>query len=330
MSEPAAKPVEGAGEDSSLTPAERGRIVAHAEATAVLFAIVLALAKVAVFLLTGAISILASAADSVLDVAASSINWFAVRAAAEPPDEEHSYGHGKFEAVAGVFQAGVVAAAAVYLLYSSLRRVVEHQPVENVPIGIAVMLGSVVASIFIAWNLRRAARRTGSVALAGDALHYTSDILANLATVAALGLVAATGEPLWDPLLALILTVYLLRAAWGVLKPALDILVDRQLSDAERQVVEHALQESAPPEVVGYYRLRTRTSGPRSFVDVRVVFHPEIPFPRIHDITEQMEAAVVSRFRSAEVVIHPEPLGAHGLPPESLAWRRESSPESGS
>jgi len=311
--------------DPALSAADVSHIADVAEGTAVLLAATLALVKGITFALTGSIAILASAADSLMDVAASSVNWLAVRKAAEPPDAEHSYGHGKFEAAAGVFQAGVVATAATYLSYTAIRRFWTHEQLDHLTLGIGVMAVSTAVSVLIVIILRSAARKSGSVAVAGDALHYTTDVLTNLATVAALVLVRFTGEHLWDPLIALGLTAYLLKAAMDIFNPAWKILVDHALTDSERLLVELSLQSCAPPEVVGYYNLRTRTSGRKHFADVRVVFRADVPFARIHDITEQLEADVVARFRNAEVVIHPEPLGAHDITPADLTWSRDAS-----
>jgi ferrous-iron efflux pump FieF len=306
----------------TLDAAGRARVTNRAEATAVTVAALLAIAKGTVFALTGSVSVLASCADSLFDLGASTLNWIAVRKAAEPPDADHPWGHGKFEAIAGIFQAGFVAAAALYLLVVAIKRFALPDHLDRLDLGIAVMAASTVGSVVVMLVLRAGASRTGSLALAGDALHYSTDVLTNLATIAALLLTRQTGLTFWDPLICLLITGYLLIAATGIFRQAWHVLVDRELEPDRRQLIERALQTGAPPEVLGYYLLRTRSSSHRQFADLRLVVAAETPLRRVHDITETLERAVREALAGTEVVIHPEPEGAHDRPTERLDWQR--------
>lgn len=302
-------------QDSSGGPRVYSPTTAAAFAVGAAFA--LATGKLVVAAATGALSVWASFGDSCMDVAASGINYCAIRAARAPADREHRFGHGKFESLAGIFQAGVVAAAGVFLAAKSIERLLIPRAPEQLEMGVAVMLLSTLGSLLIVIMLRQAAARTGSLALEADSLHYATDIITNAATAGGLALVRWTGRTWLDPVLALALTVYLLVAAFRIFRRALDILADRELPPEERRVVEAILQESAPPEVIAVRRVRTRTSGHTRFVEARVEIAVETTFARAHEITESLASALVERFDDVEVIIHADPSGVwdHVEPP---------------
>ncbi|HEX8921439.1 MAG TPA: cation diffusion facilitator family transporter, partial [Pyrinomonadaceae bacterium] len=194
------------------------RVSLEAEATAktsvarlsILAASFLVALKLATGYITGSISVWASLLDSTMDIFASVINYFAVRAASRPADEDHSYGHGKAESLAGLFQSIVIAASGIFLIYESIRRIIYPNQTSSEWIGIMTMLVAVIVSIALVMRLRRVARETESPALQADATHYVTDIFTNMGALLALVIIGLTPWQIADPLISIAIAFYIL------------------------------------------------------------------------------------------------------------------------
>ncbi len=301
------------GRPGRLPPKEALAHTARATALSVGTAAVLATAKLAAFWVSGSVALLGSLADSALDFTASLATFFAVRYAATPADAEHRFGHGKAEAFAGLFQAGLVAVSAALLAREALERFRNPQPIENGLWPILVMLLSLALTSGLVWAQTRAVERTGSVAVAGDRAHYIADISANVAVLAGIGL--AIGGLGWaDPLVALGIAVWLLWSAWQVGGGALDQMMDRELEDADRERI--LTLASDDPKVLDVHQLRTRASGPIIHIQMHVDLPDDLSLEEAHRIMVRMEARIHAEFPGADVIIHPDPRGAapHGNP----------------
>ena len=252
-----------------LTP-EAARLMRLATYASVAVAGVLIAAKLAAWLATDSVSMLSTLLDSVLDAAASMVNLLAIRHALTPADREHRFGHGKAEPLAALGQAAFVAGSAVLLIVEVARRLWRPQPIENGELGIAVMLGSIVLTAGLVLFQRHVVRKTGSLAISADRLHYVGDVLVNGGVILALVLSQILGWTLIDPIFGAVIAAYILYTAWSIARSSLDMLMDRELPDEDRQRIRSLAL--AHPEVKALHELRTRASGPSSFIQ----FHLEM------------------------------------------------------
>lgn len=270
-------------------------------------ALLLALAKTAVGLLGGSIAVLSSALDSGGDMLASFANFIFLTIAAKPPDESHPSGHGKAEHLAALLQGAILLAGAISLGIRAAERIRHPQPVGGDWLGIATMIGSIVATIFITRYMKRNAVSSESSALAADALHYTSDIVANLATIAALVLVRVTGNPLFDSIFGVTVACWIAWNSLYLLWQAGNDLMDPALPDEEIAAIVEAI-ERADPTVVAYRDLRTRKAAGVRFIEFDLCIDRRVSFDRAHDATEVVKRRIRAHFPTAIVTVHAEPV----------------------
>jgi len=266
----------------------------------------LGLLKLGAAMLTGSLSIVASLVDSVMDLFASSVNFFAVRLAGQPADDDHAYGHGKAEGLAGLAQSLVIGFAGIFLLLEGLRRLWHGVGIEHTRLGIAVMAVSSLASVWITWRLKSTARKTGSVALAADAVHYQSDVWTNGGVLAALLVIEITGWQWIDGAIASVVSLVVLGTAVHVLRRSADELMDRGLPPEE---VEHLIElvHAEVPEIRGIHDVRTRRAGPQLFVDCHVQIDRDTSFVRAHRISERVRIVIEHARHGALVNVHADP-----------------------
>lgn len=269
-----------------------------------LTAFVLISLKLATWLWTGSVSILASLVDSVMDAIASLINLFAVRYSLVPADAEHRFGHGKAESLAGLAQAAFIAGSAAFLVLHAVDRILHPAPVQHTVAGIAIIVFSLGLTLALLAFQRYVIRRTGSVAIRADALHYATDVLSSIGVIIAL-LLVQFGLPVFDPLLAVAIAVYIMRGAWRIGRDSLDHLMDRELGDDIREQIKNLAL--AHGEVRGIHELRTRQAGQVSFIQLHLEMEPELTLAEAHAIADQVEAEIRAAVPAADVIIHQDP-----------------------
>lgn len=268
-------------------------------------AISLILVKVAAYWMTDSVALLSSLVDSLLDAAASLITLLAVRHALVPADAEHRFGHGKVEALAALLQAGLIIGSALFLLFEALPRLVDPQPIEASSVGIAVMLFSIITTFALTRFQAYVVRRTGSTAIAADALHYLADLLTNAGVILAILLATQLGWLLADPLIALAIAAYILWSAAQIGRQALDMLMDRELPETQRQQILQVA--SSHPAVLGVHDLKTRRSGKDIFIQLHLELDGSMRLYQAHTIADTVEAELQTYFPGAEVIIHQDP-----------------------
>lgn len=271
-------------------------------------AAVLIAAKLGAWLLTDSVAMLSSLADSTVDLMASLVTLFGVAHATRPPDKSHRYGHGKAEALAAMAQAAFITGSAGVLVYEAISRFVTPSPVRHGLYGVGVIAFAIAATLCLLAFQRMVVRRTGSVAIAADSVHYRGDLLVNAAVIAAILLGAWTQSPYWDPAFALLIAGYLGWAAWQVGREALDVLMDRELSGAERGLIERTVMGHDATR--GLHDLRTRNAGDRIFIELHLQLDGDMTLDAAHDIAHEVEELVRAQFPAAEVIVHQEPEGA--------------------
>jgi ferrous-iron efflux pump FieF len=276
----------------------------------VLFLIAL---KAVTALLTGSLAVAASLVDSVLDFIASTTNWYAIRTAEVPPDEDHRFGHGKAESLSSLAQAGLVTASAAILVWQSLRRLMAPESIQRVDIGVAVLFVSSIVSVLITVFLRRRAKKLGSMALAADALHYLSDVLTNAAAVLALLLYEFLGIRFMDPIASLFIAVVLASSAWQIAKRAIAELMDQELPAAVTGRVAEVAR-AVSPHVFGVHELRSRQSGRTRIIDLHLEVRADLSFIEAHEVTAKVQTAIEAELGDCIATIHPDPYAAPGVP----------------
>jgi ferrous-iron efflux pump FieF len=300
---------------TALPPAEAARLMRRATLASVTVAVTLIGAKFAAWLVTDSVAILSTLVDSLLDAGASIITLVAVRHATQPADAEHRFGHGKAEALASLGQAAFIAGSAVLVLFEAVRRLIAPKPIAHEVVGIGVMAFSIALTLALVVYQARVIRRTGSLAIGGDALHYKGDLLINASVIVSLGASLIWSLGFVDSLFAIGIVVYLLWSAWQIARAALDQLMDRELSDAERRQVADLVM--AHPEARAVHDLRTRRAGLSTFVQFHLELDPGITLMRAHEISDAIEERIRAAFPGAEVIVHQDPAGheaPHGGP----------------
>lgn len=284
---------------------EAARLLRLATAASVITALLLITVKLVAYVLTDSISILSTLIDSLLDAAASLVNLIAVRQALAPADREHRFGHGKAEPLAAMVQAAFITGSAIFLLIEAVPRFFTPHPVAYSGLGIGVMVFSIVATLALVTLQRRVIQRTGSLAISADRLHYVGDLLVNGAVIVALMLVAQFGWTLADPLFGIGIAGYILYNAWQIAAGALDMLMDRELPEEERERIRGVIKRH--PGVIGFHDLRTRASGPQIFIQCHIELAGDQTLLQAHAIADALEQDLRQAFPGAEVIIHQDP-----------------------
>jgi ferrous-iron efflux pump FieF len=263
--------------------------------------------KFVAWLATDSVAMLATLVDSMLDAAASLVNLFAVRQALTPADREHRFGHGKAEPLAGLVQSAFIAGSALFLFVEVARRLVHPKAIDQGALALAVMGVSVALTVALVLFQRYVVRKTASLAISADRLHYFGDLLANVSVAIALVLAVEFGLQWADPIFGAIIAVYIVWSAWEIIRQSLDQLMDRELPDEERKRIrEIALSH---PEVRSVHDLRTRTSGRDIFIQIHIELDPSATLVHAHVISDAVEAKLRDAFPTAEVIIHQDPEG---------------------
>ncbi len=257
---------------------------------------------------TGSVAMLGSLADTALDLAASLMTLFAVTLAAQPADAEHRFGHGKAEAIAALMQTLLILVSAAAILWRAVTVLINGSPRVGAPeLGIGVSLACIVMTLaLVAWQ-RHVVRRTGSVAIATDALHYQSDLVLNVSVIVALALEQWAGLHGADAVLGIGIALWIGRSAVQSARHAIDMLMDREWPEDRRQALLATVRTC--PGVLGAHDLKTRTSGATEFIQFHIWLPPEMTVAEAHGIVDCVEATVLAAHAGAEVLVHVDPHG---------------------
>lgn len=292
---------------SLIHGAEAERLRRRATYAAVAVALVLVAVKFAAWLATGSVALLSSLIDSLLDASASLVNLVAVRHAMVPADREHRFGHGKAEPLAVLGQSAFITGSALWLLAEAVRRLIRPMPVANPPAGIAVMLFAIAATVALVTYQRHVVRRTGSIAISADELHYRGDLVLNASVIAALVLGGVFGLRILDPLFGAAIGFWIIWSAVRLARLSLTQLMDQELSDDERERIRTIAQSH--PEVSAAHDLRTRVAGPTAFIQIHIEMDGEMSLLRAHRVSDEVEANLRAAYPNAEIIIHQDPEG---------------------
>ncbi len=284
----------------------RSDLASRAAALSFTSNLTLMILKFVVGVLTGSIAVLSDAVDSAEDVVASTFAFLSIRLGSQPADEEHPYGHGKAESIAAAGQALLIAGGAGFIIARAVQRLIDRDVQIDTTPGLVALAVTAVVNVAVVVYVGRAARLTGSVALRADTRHLWTNVAQAIGVVIALGLVAITGNTVFDPIMALVLAVYLLWTASQVFTGALGEIMDVRLPAREEQLIEACLSEHRGG-VRGYHHLRTRKAGRQRYIDFHLLVDPQQTVEAAHELCDALEEAIHTRLAGAVVTIHLEP-----------------------
>ncbi len=265
----------------------------------------LALLKIWAFWYTGSVAILSGLIDSLLDLVSSLGMFWGVRQAFRPADADHRFGHGKAEPLSALFQGAFLVGASLILMVEAAARFFHPRPLRHELAGAAVIGVSLVVTALLVLYQRRILKRTGSLAVQADNLHYTGDFLINLGIIGALGAQRMWGLRWVDPLFGGMVALFLLRNAVDIGRRSLKGLMDAEFPDSERgRITETALEEK---EVLGVHDLRTHRSGPDVFIQLHIEVPGEYALSRAHAVGDRVEDRIRRMYPAADIIVHQDP-----------------------
>ena len=298
------------------TAEEKARLMRLATYASTSVALALILTKAIAWFMSDSVSLLATLIDSCLDALASIINLIAVRHALEPADKEHRFGHGKAEALAGLGQATFITGSSLFLVLEAISHLWNPQSISAMPVAIAVMVLSIVATMGLLMFQKHVIRITDSTAIKADHLHYKTDLLVNASVIVAL-LLAFYGWEGFDPLFAIAIAAYILYSAWEIAQESLDLLMDRELPKEERDNIKAIVRSH--PDARGLHDLRTRRSGTTTFIQLHLELEDHLTLRQAHAIADEVEASIMAEYPDSEVIIHEDPASLAENHPEFAA-----------
>ena len=293
--------------DGEIATPQRGTLTTRAAVASSALAIVLIGLKTYAAVQTSSMAMLGSLADSTLDLVASLIVLLGVRIAAAPADYEHRFGHGKAEAVAALVQVIIITISAIFIGFRAVERLLSGAQTADAELGIGVSVIAIVLTIALISYQRHVVRKTGSLAIGTDRLHYSSDLLLNGSVIVALGLEQYAHLTGADAVFGLLIAFWLLWGAWSASGHALAQLMDREWPDELRERFLAAAREY--PELAGLHDLRTRSSGTHYFAQFHVWVPGDWTVREAHDRLDAVEEALQHRFPGTEILIHVDPEG---------------------
>lgn len=279
-----------------MTLQKKATIISSSTAT------LLIVIKLFIGILSGSVAVLASAIDSVLDLIVSAFNYFAITKAEQPANKKFNYGKGKIEALAAVIEGTVITVSGLFIFYSAIKKAIYHEPLEHLENSIIVMIVSLVLTIALVLFLNYVAKKTRSMVVKSDALHYKTDVLSNGAILASLILIQVTGFELIDSIMGVVISIYIIHSAYEIIKDGVYILLDASLDEEIVEGIKNIIL--GEKEISDFHYLKTRKSANTNFVDVHLVFSPGISLMRAHHAGDRIEEKIKELIPDGEWVIN--------------------------
>jgi len=283
-----------------------GTLMQRAAIASVAVSVFLLTIKTFAYFASHSVAMLASLADSALDLFTSAINLFAIHQSLAPADAEHRFGHGKAEPLAGLAQGAFICASALFVGVQAVNRLLVPEEIEHSIPALVVMCIAIFCAIGLILYERRVVAKTGSLAVEADQTHYIGDLATNIGVVLALVLTSYLGWTLADPLIAFAVAGLMAWTAFGVARSAFDQLMDRELPDEDRAKILAISQ--APTAVKNVHDLKTRRAGLSTFIQLHLALDPAMTLADAHAISEGVEQALLNAYPGAEIIIHQDPL----------------------
>ncbi len=270
-------------------------------------AAILIIIKLGIGILSGSVSVLASAIDSVMDLLVSMFNFFAITKSEKPADEQFNYGRGKIEALAAAMEGTAIAMSGIFIFYEAVKKAIKEEPTAMLNNSIIVMIISVCLTVGLVIFLNYVAKKTNNLVIRADALHYKTDIYSNVVILLALILIKITGIQIIDSIFGGAIALYIIYSAYGIIKEGVLMLLDVALEkDIVEKIKDIILTENG---VTNYHFLKTRRSGKINFVDVHVVMTPDLSLLKAHTISDSIENKIKELDKESkwDITIHLDP-----------------------
>ncbi|WP_333805200.1 cation diffusion facilitator family transporter [Sulfurospirillum sp.] len=279
-----------------MTLQKKATVVSSATAT------LLIVIKLFIGIMSGSVAVLASAIDSVLDLIVSAFNYFAITKAEQPANKKFNYGKGKIEALAGVIEGTVITVSGLFIFYTSIKKAINQEPIEFLGYSVIVMLVSLVITIALVLFLNYVAKKTHSMVVKSDALHYKTDVLSNGAILISLVLIQVTGFEMIDSIMGVVISIYIIHSAYEIIRDGVYILLDASLDEEIVESIKNII--IGEKEISDFHYLKTRKSANTNFVDVHLVFSPGISLMRAHHAGDRIEESIKELIPDGEWVIN--------------------------
>ena len=280
-----------------MSSQKKATVVSTSVATLLVFV------KLIIGIASGSVAVLASAIDSLLDMAVSIFNFFAIKKAEEDPDENYHYGKGKIQAIAGVIEGTVITMSGLYIIYVAVEKLHKGSTTSLLGASIVAMLISIVVTYFLVRYLLRIAEETDNIVIKADALHYKTDLLSNGAVLVALGLVYMTGIDAIDAVFGMGIGAYIIYSAYEIIVEGVEILLDKALDGEIVAKIGEIIANH--PKVTSYHWLKTRTDGTTNFVEFHMVLKPDMTLLEAHRIADDIELKIMALDPNKRWVISP-------------------------
>lgn len=264
--------------------------------------------KLAVGFFLGSISVLSEALHSGIDLLAAVIANYSVKKAGQPADDEHKFGHGKFENVSGTIEAFLILIAAIIIIFKASEKIITGQDLKSefIGIGIAVMGISAAVNFYVSRKIMKVAKRAESIALEADAYHLTTDVYTSVGVFIGLVLIQITGNSIFDPVMAILVGFIILKASYDLTKRSVSGIMDVKLSDNEEGLIKSIIHDHYS-QYAEYHNLRSRMSGAERFVDLHLVVPKNQNVVDAHDFCDHLEKEIKEKIPNLSILIHIEP-----------------------
>lgn len=283
-------------------------IKAKAASISILSNTFLIISKLLVGLFTNSVSIISEAVHSLMDLLAAVIAFFSVKKSAEPADDDHQYGHGKYEDVSGFAEGALILIAAAYIIYESIEKLLSGKIdyIDSVA-GIVVMALSVIINIFVSRNLFKVAKETDSIALLADAEHLRTDVLTSAGVLVGLILIKLTGLKILDPIVAILVAMLIIKAGMELCISSMKNLLDSSLPEEDIEKIKSTLSEYSVDKIISYNNLKTRKSGAEKLIEFTLVMPKDLHLSDSHLLCDEIEVDLKKNISNAFITIHTEP-----------------------
>ncbi|TQR56926.1 cation diffusion facilitator family transporter [Campylobacter troglodytis] len=270
-------------------------------------ALCLALIKLTVALFSNSLAVLSSALDSLMDFVISVLNFFAIKKAAKESNASYNFGFDKLEALMGLLEALFITAMALFIFYEGVNKLYKNEGVTDLSASLAVMIFASLVSLLLTLFLSSVAKRTKSLIVEADSLHYRTDFLTNLATFIALTLIYFTNLGFIDGLFAILISLYICLSALKIAKKSIEILMDKALDEKMVARIKELISQNS--QILSFHELKTRLSPATSYLSVHLVFTPLISLSSAHAISDELEARIKAEFKEVNfnIQIHLDP-----------------------
>ncbi len=266
---------------------------------------ILIIMKLVVGLFTGSVSIISEAIHSTMDLLASIIAFISVQISDKPADDTHPYGHGKVENISGVIESLLIFVASIFIIIEATNKIVNPKEIGSISVGFIVMFISSAINFMVSKKLYKVARQEDSIALEADALHLRTDIYTSFGVGSGLFLIWITGLNYLDPMVAILVAIFILKEAFELLKTAFNPLLDVKLSDEEIKIIKDNINKYASI-YYNYHDLKTRKSGRIRFIDLHLVFPEDMSVKNAHDVCDRIESDIGQSLTYTQIMIHLE------------------------